>query len=1284
MDKHSNNTYYELKKYIDFNLGWKFKLFDFGHIELKDLIFDEFEDVDLPHDWSIYLDFNQNSLSRNEGGLLDGGLGYYYKKFSFDESIADKRVRIKFGGVYMDSSVYLNGELIGNYPFGYNTFTYDITDYIHFGENEIIVKVENRQPSSRWYSGSGIYRNVELIITKDIFFCDNGIKIIPHIDSNNYLDKVNTEVEYEVRNSSFFDKEISLEYEVIFGEKVIFKSARELNIKRKSDQKIIENFTLDTPVLWSIKNPSLYYLKSRIIVNGKVFDESINRYGYRFFKWNREGFHLNGKYLKFHGVCLHHDNGCLGAELYEKADRRKLEILKDMGVNSIRTSHNPQSEEFIRLCDEMGILVIEEAFDTWHGKPKKEFDYNRFFNKTSTHPRAQGEVNAEFDIKSMVKRDYNSPSILMWSIGNEIWETEEEYGIEQAKKLIKWVKEVDDKRFVTIGENKLIWSPEKGPHIEICNMLDVVGMNYAEANIDKISELYPDWLIYGSETSSAVKSRGIYYNPSNKDNISTGSADKHNRKYQMSDYGNDRVGWGRTAIKSWIPDRDHRNYAGQFIWTGFDYIGEPTPWHNEENLGVPCKSSYFGIVDLCGFPKNDYYFYQSQWINKNDKFIVKILPHWNFSDREILKLLGTDIKSEEIPVRVFSNLPRIELKLNGKSLGEKSFTQKTTSYGHKYQEGESEEELYLEWNVKFEKGVIEAIGKDEDGRVCSIDKIETSKIPAAVKLLPEQRSIYSDDDIAYIEFRIVDENGNPVPYADNLVYFEAEGCGEIIGVDNGNPASLERFKVCSDGRWKRRAFSGRGIVVLKPNKCGDIVLRAYSEDLIYDEVKIHVIEGKSYNYENICKNQLGMDYIADDTDSEIYYIPTISKSADFGEKIVLPDKMKAILKNQSYAFIDVKWQEIPDIEEVGEYFIQGKNEDFNQVVKLKLRVNDYISAENHSMAISKNQIPSFPEYINLYSTSGDIKKAKVSVWNKESEKNNDEDSSVENFTFTASLENGLMSKLAIRLTDETMDSYNYAKAWNGSELPAGIASFTNSGEGSVDSVISLNNEIVSYDSKYMDRWTNISNPKRECDWAGILLGRAGELKKHRVNKIKIAFFEDYEVSSPKSYKLEYFNTDEVRIPKDYANVLEDKDNPLSYDRNWTEIKSFNKSEEEIFEVFNFDDIDTFAIRIKMFTKEDYRGIGITEIQVYGREAVANKQFNFDIYIDEEKFTGIKDDKYRYYFNVKRVPKFEVITDNNASSTIIPAIGLNDKTVLLMKNEANTEEKRYEFYWRKND
>ena len=833
----------------NFNKDWYFKLNAQGDFSKKDVDVHDWSKLNLPHDWSIYFDFDHKSPARNEGGQLNGGTAWYRKTFTVDEAAKDKDVRINFDGVYMDSKVYVNGKFVGHYPSGYNHFSYDITEFLNKdgSENTIAVQVTNKQPSSRWYSGSGIYRDVTLSYRDKVQVAENGNHITTPKLAEQKDGNVETQIQSKIKNTAKTLAKVFVEQQIFTKEgKAVSDLVRSVtkSLAGNETADFKQTILVNKPTLWTIKSyhPQLYVLKTKVYNEGQLVDVTEDTFGYRYFNWTaKEGFSLNGERMKFHGVSIHHDNGALGAEENYKATYRKLKLLKDMGVNSIRTTHNPASPQLLDAAASLGLLVQEEAFDTWY-RGKKTYDYGRFFDQDATHPEAKkGEKWSDFDLRTMVERDKNNPSIIMWSLGNEVDEADGgKRSLETAKRLKAVIKAIDKERYVTMGENKFSRA-STGLFLELAAIMDVVGMNYGERNYDAVRKAHPDWLIYGSETSSATRTRDSYFDPAHllwHDN-------RPNRHYEQSDYGNDRVAWGRTATESWTFDRDRAGYAGQFIWTGFDYIGEPTPWHNQDN--TPVKSSYFGIIDTAGLPKNDFYLYRSEWYSAKEKPTVRIMPHWNWTE-ETLKERNMLVNGK-VPVRTFSNAASVELFLNNESLGKKEFVKKTTEDGRPYHEGAKPSELYLEWLVDYKPGTLTAIARDENGKEIARDSVTTAGEPARVRLTKEEHVITADGkDLSYIHYEIVDEDGNVVPTANNLVHFNLHGQGQIVGVDNGEQASRERYKAQKDGTWQRKAFNGKGVVIVKSTeKEGKFTLYADSAGLASDQATVTTVSGKKEN-----------------------------------------------------------------------------------------------------------------------------------------------------------------------------------------------------------------------------------------------------------------------------------------------------------------------------------------------------------------------------------------------------------------------------------------------------
>ena len=948
---------------VNFNQNWHFKLNANPKEAVKsDADVSTWQKLDLPHDWSIFNDFDHQSPAQNEGGQLNGGEAWYRKTFKLDEKDLKKNVRLTFDGVYMDSQVYVNGQLVGHYPNGYNQFSYDITKYLHKDgrENVIAVHAVNKQPSSRWYSGSGIYRDVTLQVTDKVHVEKNGTTILTPKLEQQQNGKVETHVTSKIVNTDDKDHELVAEYQIVErGGQAVTGLVRTASrtLKAHESTSLDAILEVEQPKLWTVLNdkPALYELITRVYRDGQLVDAKKDLFGYRYYHWTpNEGFSLNGERIKFHGVSLHHDHGALGAEENYKAEYRRLKQMKEMGVNAIRTTHNPASPQTLQIAAELGLLVQEEAFDTWYGG-KKPYDYGRFFEKDATHPEARkGEKWSDYDLRTMVERDKNNPAVFMWSIGNEIGEADgKAHSLATVKRLVKVIKDVDTTRYVTMGADKFRFGDGSGDHEKIANELDAVGFNYSEDNYKKLRAKHPNWLIYGSETSSATRTRGSYYRP-DQELVHSNQA---YRNYEQSDYGNDRVGWGKTATASWTFDRDNAGYAGQFIWTGTDYIGEPTPWHNQNH--TPVKSSYFGIVDTAGIPKHDFYLYQSQWVSAKKKPMVHLLPHWNWENRDLASKV--EDAQGKIPVRAYSNAASVELFLNGQSLGVKTFNKKQTSDGRTYQEGANAKELYLEWKVAYQPGTLEAVARDEAGKEIARDKITTAGQPAGVRLIKEEHAIAADGkDLTYIYYEIVDSEGNVVPTANNLVRFQLHGQGQLVGVDNGEQASRERYKAQPDGSWIRRAFNGKGVAIVKSTEqAGKFTLTAHSDLLKSGQVT--VFTGKKEDQE---KTVLGTE------------VPKVRTVIEKEPK--MPKTVGFIYSDGSREKRPVTWSSV-DVSQAGVVTVKGMAD--GREVEARVEI---LAIANELPTVKRvapgTDLSAVDKYVSIAVTDGSVQEYEVDKW----------------------------------------------------------------------------------------------------------------------------------------------------------------------------------------------------------------------------------------------------------------------------------------------------------------
>ena len=746
--------------------SWKFHLGDVSGAEAATFDDSSWTSLDVPHDWSISLPFNQSSAAGPGGGYLDGGVGWYRKSFSLPAASSGQRVFVQFDGVYMDSTVWLNGTQICARPYGYSSFECDFTSSGKFGESNVLaVKVNNQLPSSRWYSGSGIYRHVWLKTVNPVRVAYTGTRVTtPQVSASS----ATVNISVTIQNDAATDQSVTLASSVRdpSGTEVGTDTSDATTIGAGETTDVAQSVTVSNPELWSTTSPVLYSVVTTVSVNGAVVDTYTTPFGIRSFAFDANtGFSLNGTKMKINGVCLHHDLGSLGSAVNTRAIEKRLQLLKEMGANAIRTSHNPPAPELLDLADRLGFLVMDEAFDMWYGS-KTQYDYARFF-------RDWGDT----DVTDMVARDLNHPSIIIWSIGNEVPQAGDQAVVNE---LMAAIKTKDTTR--PIGQAFAAWAFDEGS----AGLEDVVGINYAPDQYDSLHTSHPTWKLFASESSSALRSRGIY----------------NNNNTQCSSYDDNAAGWGATAEQSWKNVNTRDWVAGEFIWTGIDYIGEPTPYE------WPAKSSYFGAIDTANFPKDVFYFYQSKW-NASGPTMVHIVP-MNWTDWT---------NGQAVNVLVYSNADSVELFLNGNSQGSKTV---------------NPSEGKLQWSVPFATGTLEAKAS-KGGTVVVSDTVQTAGAPAALALSVDRASIAADGrDLAFVEVDVVDAQGVIVPGASNMIDFEINGPGTIAGLDNGDATSHESYKGTS-----RSAFSGKALAIIQSTTAaGTITLTATSGTLTGSSVEI--------------------------------------------------------------------------------------------------------------------------------------------------------------------------------------------------------------------------------------------------------------------------------------------------------------------------------------------------------------------------------------------------------------------------------------------------------------
>ena len=792
----------------DFNKGWLFHKGEAEGAEAANFDDSQWRELDLPHDWAAEGPFSDEYNART-GGLPVHGTGWYRKHFTIDASMKNKRISVEFDGAMNNNVVWVNGEKVGDRPYGYIGFEFDITDFVNVGkENVIAVRLKPEDLAARWYSGAGIYRNVRIKYNSSVHIPQYGTFITtPEVSD----EKATVNVLVDVLNAGAKSEAIELATTIYDQEgNEVVKAVHDFDLGAVAKEKIENDFHIENPKRWDLDTPYLYTAKSEIIKNGAVVDVYETEFGIRTIEFTpNDGFLLNGRRVQFKGVCMHHDLGPLGTAFNYRARERQMEIMKSMGVNALRTSHNPPEPEWLEICDRMGILVQVEAFDEWK-KGKVPNGYNKVFDEWH-----------EQDLRDMIRRDRNHPSVVMWSIGNEILEQSQKDGWKLTKHLNDIVKDEDTTRPTTAGFNYYP-APYKN---KLAFEIDVVGLNYWPIEYKELKEKYPDMILYGSETSSQTSSRGVYHLPIDPmPQMET----NHVSSYDVI------VGppWAYPPDAEWDALEAEPASLGEFIWTGFDYIGEPTPYggrdnstHGYWNDNWPSHSSYFAPVDLCGFPKDRYYLYQSQW---TDEPMVHVLPHWNWEG----------MGGKKIPVFAYTNCEEVELFINGKSYGKKvkgvDLTPIPAEY-HSFKKGTFLSKYRLSWEVPYQPGEIKVIAYT-DGNAKAEKTIKTAAKPAKIVLSADRSEINANgEDLSFITVKIVDEEGNFCPLADNKIEFEVEGAGSLAGIANGDQTCLTVF-----GSKSMKVFNGLMLAVVKSTEeTGTIKLIAKSNGLIKSEITVN-------------------------------------------------------------------------------------------------------------------------------------------------------------------------------------------------------------------------------------------------------------------------------------------------------------------------------------------------------------------------------------------------------------------------------------------------------------
>lgn len=1115
----------------NFNTGWKFNLGDVENADQKEFDDSGWEDIQIPHDFSMDQEFSAQYEA--ESGFLPGGTGWYRKSVVFPEDYEGKTLTINFDGVYNHAYVYVNGTKIGENFYGYNDFSLDITDYVTCDgktENVISVKAVNEFPSSRWYSGSGIYRDVTLTVSGDIHVADEGTYVTtPNLEAEQDGD-VTVHVETDVKNERAESGTVTVRTTILNDQgDIVSKEAGEKEVTVGAEEEVTaeQDVVVNKPELWDCDNPNLYYVQTEILEEGEVIDSYETEFGFRYLEYDADfGFKLNGENVKMKGVCMHHDQGALGAASYYDAVKRQVEILKGMGVNAIRASHNVPSDMLISICNEEGILVMNEIFDGWTEYKNGNYnDFGKEFNKTLAADNqviggSSDKTWAQFALESTVNRDKNDPCVVMWSIGNELPTGCTGEGASNAQAtypdiaadLIKWIQDIDATKPITMGDNQPTWNSGDF-RTNIDNQLaaadGVVGLNYYPTQYESKHNQQPTWPLVGTETASPANSRGIY---------NTLSSSSQLGDYQCTAYDTACVGWGNTARESWYYTIKNDFIMGEFIWTGFDYIGEPTgtgAWNGTGtgsvvggDQAVP-NSSFFGVIDTAGFPKDSYYFYSSQWVE--DKTTLHVVPQsWNEED--------LTISSGKVPVYIYSNAAKVELYLNDVKIGTATRNDFETDAGYTYStytntsdnaelctavnENQEWKRMAAQFSVQYEEGTLSAKAYDSNGELIEdtygLDYVTTnSDEGSSLKVTAEKSEIQADgSSLSYISVDVLDGNGEFVSSARNNIRFSLTGNGEIVGVDNGNPSTTDKFQqpsvLTSEKSANIDAFSGKALVIVKStDKAGGFTLRAESSGL----------EGGTVTVDTVGDEQ-GPAYVKD-------YEITKEYTVTMGTAPELQTEVNVTMSDDSSAKGTIEWEEVSEdiYNSPGEYMLNG----VLTVGEEKIDVEAFLHVlpvfagfKNYSRATSAGVVPALPATVSGILENSDIYGEYPVEWDEITADDLQEVGDVITVMGTVNVSEDTSYKVhaTVRVAEgETMEPVNVAPQY---------ASLTESCGVTADNLLSIVNGVKNVTNDPNERWTNWNDHLQSS--SPFITFTWDEAKE--IDTIRLWFFTDANVSVP--------------------------------------------------------------------------------------------------------------------------------------------------------------------------
>lgn len=1244
----------------NFNEGWKFYLGTSSTAQNPSFDDSGWKSVTLPHDFSISQSYTTSGEA--ESGFLPGGTGWYRKTFTLPESSAGKTLLLNFDGVYSDAYVYVNGTLVGEHHYGYTSFAFDITDQITcdgITENVVAVKAVNNIPTSRWYSGSGIYRDVTLIATDPVHVDLNGTYVTtPDIASG--TGTVNAAV--DVVNDGDSSATVTVTNTVV---QTGNSASTTVTVAAGETVTATASPVVSSPNLWSPDSPNLYTVRTELSVGGQVVDTYDTTFGFRYYSFNTNtGFSLNGQQMKLNGVCLHHDQGALGSAAYYDAMYRQLSIMKDMGVNAIRTSHNPADEDFIDICNELGLLVIEEAFDTWtYNKNGNSNDFANYFNATISASNGllgatSGETWAQFCIQTMVDRDKNDPSVILWSLGNEIHYDSNSATV--AQNLINWVKAVDSTRPTTIGCDKL--KNNNSYAIAVANVIaqngGVVGNNYASiSQFSSQHSSYSSWCLYGSETSSAVNSRSQYKNQNNNSD-SDGN-------YHLTSYDTSAVSWGTTANDSLWTTLTLDYVAGEFVWTGFDYIGEPTPWNgvgtgSVSGAGAYPNSSYFGIVDTTGFEKDTYYLYRSQW--NRDETTLHLVTAWD-SDN----MMTT---SGQTPVVIYSNAPVVKLYRNGTLIGTATRKVNTTSAGYTYYtytttsndssvctavSGSNGTSLFATFNVTYEAGTISAKAFEADGTTeitltgnSGKNSVSTPGTVSQLVVSQNKTQIAADgSSLVYITVDVTDANGVLDTTATNTINFSLTGNGVILGVDNGDQATTAKYQqssvLTSTTSANIAAYAGKALVIVRSTKdAGSFTVNVTSSGLTGGTATVTTTAvNDSTATEGLVSYTLVRDYSV-----KVGTVPTLQATAT------------GTMADGSTVNGTIVWDSISEVtyNTPGDYTVKGSltfagEESISVTARLHVIAN-VIALRNISTATSPNIVPTLPTVVSGVLADGTLSGEFTVNWDA---------MTADQFATVGDIVT--VNGIATIIGDETLPvtcTVRVAEAINTESENAARSQILTSvtqdiPEGSQsDNLASINDGVQKPTASESTRWTNYNYRNTSSTAALTFTWSTAQL----LSSANLYYYYDsYSAAAVQSVKFEYSlnGTDFVEIGfTDVSNETYDLGESITY--------TFNRV------------INPVALRITL-TEQSGHCVGLTEVEIMTFAGAVEYKSSADlngITVDGVSVDSFSTDTLTYTASGSAVV---ATTDVNAGITVLPV--LENVVRILTISEDGSAAKTYE-------